>query len=238
MSLRELLPRSFQIFVESLGQIQRLKFCITASALLAVAAHILWPNLAIDAISLGLIVVALLPWLAPLVKSVELPGGLKVELQEVKDATERVKNAGLLDSSANPNKIEHTFLQVAQHDPNLALAGFRIEIERRLVSLCERNGISTKNRGLGVLLRSLDDKKILTPEQSSAVSELASLLNSATHGAQVDPAAAKWALNIAPALLESLSRLISPTGPKTFFSSEEPLFAQEGDFWIQEEKST
>jgi hypothetical protein len=237
MSLRRFLPRSFLIFIESLSQIQKLKFGITGGALLTVAAHIFWPNLAIDAISLGLIVVALLPWLAPIVKSVELPGGVKVELQEVKDATERVINSGLLHSAANPNKIEHTFLQVAQHDPNLALAGFRIEIERRLVSLCERNGISTRNRGLGVLLRSLDEKEILTPEQSSAVSDLASLLNSATHGAQVDPAAAQWALDIAPDLLESLSRLISPTGPKTFFSADEPRFAQDGDFWVRDENA-
>jgi len=217
-----------------LSHLQKLKLAITAGALAVAAAHVIWPGLAIDAITLGLVVVALLPWLAPLVKSVELPGGLKVELQEVIDATERVKNAGLLEPSANPEKIEHTFLQVAQHDPNLALAGFRIEIERRLVALCERNEISARNRGLGYLLRALGEKDVLTPEQNSAIADLASLLNSATHGAAVDPAAAQWALDIAPELLESLSRLISPTGPKTFVGTQEPRFAQDGDFWVQE----
>lgn len=216
------------------NHLQRLKIAITCGAIAVAVGHVLWPKLAIDAITLGLVVVAILPWLAPLVKSVELPGGLKVELQEVKDAAEKVKNAGLLKPSANPEKIEHTFLQVAQHDPNLALAGFRIEIERRLVALCERNGISAKNRGLGYLLRALSEKKVLTPEQNSAVADLANLLNSATHGAEVDPAAAQWALDIAPDLLESLSRLISPTGPKTFVGSQEPRFAHDGDLWIQE----
>ncbi|MCW6541001.1 hypothetical protein ND440_02360 [Yersinia ruckeri] len=194
------------LFMKCPNQLQKLKFIITVGALAGVAIHVIWPHLAIDAITLGLIVVALLPWLAPLVKSVELPGGLKVELQEIKEATERVKNAGLLETSASSEKMEHTFLQVAQQDPNLALAGFRIEIERRLVDLCERNGLSTRNRGLSSLLRGLSEKNILTVEQNSAIENLASLLNSATHGAQVDPAAAKWALNIAPDLLDSLSR--------------------------------
>lgn len=192
--------------MKRLNQLQKLKFIITVGALAGVATHVIWPHLAIDAITLGLIVVALMPWLAPLVKSVELPGGLKVELQEIKEATERVKKAGLLETSASSEKMEHTFLQVAQQDPNLALAGFRIEIERRLVDLCERNGVSTRNRGLSSLLRGLSEKNILTGEQNSAIENLASLLNSATHGAQVDPAAAKWALNIAPDLLDSLSR--------------------------------
>ncbi|SFK53792.1 hypothetical protein [Lysobacter sp. cf310] len=217
-----------------LSQLQKLKLAITVGALVVAAVHVIWPKLAIDAITLGLVVVALLPWLAPLVKSVELPGGLKVELQEVKDAAGKVRNAGLLEPSANPERIEHTFLQVAQRDPNLALAGFRIEIERRLVALCERNGISAKNRGLGYLLRALSEKNLLTPEQSSAIADLASLLDSATHGASVDPAAAQWALDIAPELLESLSRLISPTGPKTFVGAQQPRFAHEGDFWVQE----
>ncbi len=218
--------------MRDISKLQKLKLAITVGAISAAAVHVIWPHLAIDAITLGLVVVALLPWLAPLVKSVELPGGLKVELQEVKDAAERVKNAGLLAPSASPERIEHTFLQVAQHDPNLALAGFRIEIERRLVALCERNGISARNRGLSYLLRALGEKNLLTPEQNSAIADLASLLNSATHGAQVDPAAAQWALDIAPELLESLSRLISPTGPKTFVGSQEPRFAHEGDFWV------
>ncbi|HBQ5984467.1 TPA: hypothetical protein L9A40_002313 [Klebsiella pneumoniae] len=82
--------------MKRLNQLQKLKFIIALGALAGVAIHVIWPHLAIDAITLGLIVVALLPWLAPIVKSVELPGGLKVELQEIKETTERVKNVGFL----------------------------------------------------------------------------------------------------------------------------------------------
>ncbi|HJR72484.1 MAG TPA: hypothetical protein VJ806_02445 [Luteimonas sp.] len=215
------------------SNLRNLKLAVSSSAALVAAAHLIWPYIAIDGITLGLLVVAVIPWLAPLVKSVELPGGLKVELQEIQKAAEKAKEAGLLEPSEEAPKIEHTFLAVAQNDPNLALAGFRIEIERRLVELCERNGISTKNRGLGHLLRSLDEKNVLTPEQRSAISDLTSLLNSATHGAKVEPQAAQWALDIAPELLDSLTRLIGPRGHKVFTGENEPRFAHEGDLWEQ-----
>jgi hypothetical protein len=58
----------------------------TAAALALV--HITWPSLSIDSITLTLIVLASLPWLAPLFKSIEAPGGWKVEFQELKREVE------------------------------------------------------------------------------------------------------------------------------------------------------
>ena len=68
-----------------------LKIIVSILALLAIAAKLEWPELKIDAVVFGLFVVAVLPWLAPLVKSVELPGGLKIELQEIKELAEEAK---------------------------------------------------------------------------------------------------------------------------------------------------
>lgn len=62
---------------------KNLRKVISLGALLLALAHIVWPLLAIDFVALGLIVVATLPWLAPLVKSLELPGGWKVEFAEI-----------------------------------------------------------------------------------------------------------------------------------------------------------
>lgn len=45
--------------------------------------HLLWPSLAVDAITVTLLAIAVVPWLAPLFKSLELPGGVKVEFQEL-----------------------------------------------------------------------------------------------------------------------------------------------------------
>jgi hypothetical protein len=55
--------------------------CITAAALAAGAARLLWPTLTIDSVTVALIVIAVVPWLAPIFKSLEIPGGFKVEWQ-------------------------------------------------------------------------------------------------------------------------------------------------------------
>jgi hypothetical protein len=66
---------------------------ITLVALIAAVAHLLRPDLSIDGVTLGLLVLAILPWLAPFVKSLELPGGWKIEFQELKKATEEARSA-------------------------------------------------------------------------------------------------------------------------------------------------
>ncbi|WP_086852331.1 hypothetical protein [Amycolatopsis kentuckyensis] len=65
---------------------------VTLVALLGAAAHLIWPGLKIDAITVLLLVVALVPWLGELLESIELPGGWKVkyrDLRERQDALER-----------------------------------------------------------------------------------------------------------------------------------------------------
>lgn len=57
---------------------------ISVAALIVAAAHLVWPDARIDVVTLGLLVLAVIPWLAPLFKSIELPGGWKVEFQELK----------------------------------------------------------------------------------------------------------------------------------------------------------
>lgn len=54
-----------------------------AAAVLAVL-HLLLPHMTIDTITVALLVVAILPWLGPLFKSIELPGGWRFEFQEFK----------------------------------------------------------------------------------------------------------------------------------------------------------
>lgn len=65
---------------------------VSLVAILGAAAHLVWPGLRIDAITVLLLVVALVPWLGDLLESIELPGGWKVkyrDLQERQDALER-----------------------------------------------------------------------------------------------------------------------------------------------------
>jgi hypothetical protein len=68
-----------------------LRAVLTVAAVAVAVSHAIWPRVTIDGVTLGLIGLALLPWLAPIIKSVELPGIGKIELQEVKAQVEELR---------------------------------------------------------------------------------------------------------------------------------------------------
>ena len=74
-----------------------LKIAVTTVGLVAAAVHMWKPDLKIDSITIVLVVIAILPWLQPLIKSIELLG-VKLELQELKAQVEEAKGAA---ASAN-----------------------------------------------------------------------------------------------------------------------------------------
>jgi hypothetical protein len=69
-----------------------LKVAVTAIGLAAAALHLWKPNLKIDSITIVLVVIAILPWLQPVIKSIELLG-VKLELQELKAQVAEAKGA-------------------------------------------------------------------------------------------------------------------------------------------------
>jgi hypothetical protein len=75
-----------------------LRWLITIIAIVVALIRIIFPKLEIDAVSLGLIILALAPWLSPIVKSIEIVGVGKIELQELKDKVQQLEGAV---SSAN-----------------------------------------------------------------------------------------------------------------------------------------
>jgi hypothetical protein len=66
------------------NKIKKIRKYITLGALTLILLHLIFPELAIDYITLTLIIVAIIPWLAPIFKSLEFPGGWKIEFQEMK----------------------------------------------------------------------------------------------------------------------------------------------------------
>lgn len=149
--------------------------------------------------------IAIIPWLGPLFKRIKLPGGLEVEY---KDLEERLENTGLLPATLKAPTLTHAFLLVAQEDSNLALAGLRIEIEKRLIALTEKTGGMPRQRGVGGYLFYLRDKGVLTQEQHSVLADMIGLLNSAVHGAEVRKDIAACAMDVGPKLLAELDRRI------------------------------
>ena len=182
-----------------------IQIVVTLSAVALVVVHAVWPEWKIDGITVSLLIVAVLPWLAPLFKSLELPGGWKIEFRDLQRARAKADQAGLLSSLDTTSKAEvYSFELVAEGDPNLALAGLRIEIEKRLRKLAESRNLDIKKTGIGNLLNMLGNTKALNQEERSVLADLLDMLNSAVHGAAVDHRAAAWAIDVGPLLLKNL----------------------------------
>jgi hypothetical protein len=179
---------------------------ISGVAIVLAGLHLVFPSWAIDAKTLVLIGIAILPWLDTVFESLELPGGWKVKYRDLKESEEKAKNAGLLDSS--PEEEIPSYMAIAEQDPNLALAGLRIEIEKRLRAIADSKGIESRRLGLGQLLRKLSEAQAISPNERSVLSDMTSLLNNAAHGAQVEDRAAEWAISVGPKLLATLDERI------------------------------
>jgi hypothetical protein len=190
----------------------KLKVTISVTCAILAVLHVTFPTVRIDYITLILLVLGVLPWFSPLIKSLELPGGLKIELQDVKAATDKVtagakEREGVEVTAPPPVVVAHEessierLREIGGSNPNLALVGLRIEIERRLTAVAMKEKIPTKGRSAGWLLRELQERKKLSPEIASGLNELVALGNQAAHGAHVTRDAAEWALDKAPAVL-------------------------------------
>jgi hypothetical protein len=69
-----------------------LRFAVSTLALVVAAVHVWRPDVKIDSITLVLLIIAVLPWTQPLLKSIELLG-VKLELQELQAKVAEAKGA-------------------------------------------------------------------------------------------------------------------------------------------------
>src|SRR5215475_4905183 len=67
-----------------------LKIVISAIPVAAAVVHIVRPELKIDAVTFGLLVIALLPWLASLIESAKVPGGWEIKFRNLESAVQKV----------------------------------------------------------------------------------------------------------------------------------------------------
>ncbi len=123
---------------------------ILAGAILII--HLLMPSFSVDAITVSLLIIGIIPWLAPLIKSLELPGGLKVEFSEdaKKSVEERAEESGLISTpilgaepqATNEEMRDRRLLErIADEDLRAALSVLRVKIEISLGRLAQLNGI-------------------------------------------------------------------------------------------------
>lgn len=193
------------------------KIILSVTSIALALAHLIWPNLGIDAITISLVVLAAIPWLLPHLKSMELPGGVKIELNDVKGAAELVIEGTKLSQPINNQNINseadldnqvQLLREIGGRDPNLMMVGFRIEVEKRLLELSKVNGLSLSRTPLPRVINILRENEILTPNVASGLSDLIGLGNRAAHGAEVAPEAARWVLEFGVGVLKALDTLI------------------------------
>jgi hypothetical protein len=197
------------------------KLLISVTAFALLLARFIRPSLPIDATSLGLLIVVLLPWCGTLIKSAKLPGGWEVTFRDVDKAGEKITGESFSSSLSSSSSFgadgedakQPSFLTVAEYDPSLAVVGLRIEIEKRLRRMAERCEIPPR-RPLGQTLRTLVERGALDQRLASGLDDLIAAGNQAAHGASVEPNVAQWAVEVGPRVLAMLDREQCSDGDK------------------------
>ncbi len=154
-------------------KIRRLQICISLIAVLLIVIHIAVPSIAIDAITLSLFVIAIVPWLHPLFKSLEVPGGLKFEFQDLQDIMNMVDEVGLIEFRGGGGKVNFSFLYAAENnEPLLTFAGLYLEIERVLYELYAECCHDMQPRSIDEIISKLNAIGILSQNEEKILKEI------------------------------------------------------------------
>ena len=184
-----------------------MKVGISLIAAVLVVVRLIWPNLKIDSITIGLFIVGILPWLAPLIQSVKLPGGIKITLREFQKAAQKATQTADTQEQMMVSESPSVF-EVASLDSNLALVYLRIEIEKRLRTLARYANLNSTGP-LSRLFRDLQKGNVVDDIVFSGLQELIMAGNQAAHGAEVEPSVADSILEYGPRIINALDRSIA-----------------------------
>ncbi|MDQ0273527.1 hypothetical protein [Cytobacillus purgationiresistens] len=173
------------------------------------------PELNIDSISVMLIVLALVPWFIQYIKSLEINGLGKVELitEDQKQAIQKNADEAGIFTGTKENKISsnYTFYNLRYEDPKLALAGLRIELEKTLIKLVEKNSLDGQRLGLNKMTNILSKNNIITSSESSLIYDISGILNRAVHSqlGEYNSETFDWVFDVGVKLLDSLGKKLS-----------------------------
>ena len=154
--------------------------------------HQFWDQVTIDSYTLVLLVLAVIPWLFPYIKSLELPGGIKVE---TKDALEKIEAVEVELSPSTSFNYEGV-------DSNMAFVALRVEIEKTIRQYKFESG--RKSQSLPIRLQLLANDGVITKALASALLEIVKLGNAAAHGQVINSEEAELILMRAGALVDKL----------------------------------
>lgn len=172
------------------------------------------------------------------IKKADLPGGISIEtfpdqIQEAKELSEEVRqekqpkeerkklpaiplneanakmiNVGLAPS---PTGLDLSYYRIlSDQDPNLALAGLRMEVETMLKNLAKGFKITISDKeSVGLIMRKLQDNGAISSRQADLISIVIKLCNAAVHGIKVASSQAKEIIDIAEILRDDYMSWLS-----------------------------
>lgn len=166
------------------------------------------------------------------VKKADLPGGISIEtfpdhIKEAKELSVEVReekhpstkkkeyptiplteaNARMLSLGLDPSptglELSH-YRILSEQDPNLALAGLRIEVQTMLKNLAKGFKVPIGERdNAGIIARKLREKGAITSRQADLIKAVVQLCNAAVHGIKVTSSQAEEILDIAEILRDN-----------------------------------
>jgi hypothetical protein len=92
----------------------RLRLLVSGIAVAAILARYVF-HIEIDGVAVGLLCLVFLPWVAPLIKSVEIPGVGKIEMQDLKEKAEEAQGA----AQSASQKAELALASAVSESPNI-----------------------------------------------------------------------------------------------------------------------
>jgi hypothetical protein len=103
---------------------------VTIVAIAAIVAHLAWPGLKIDFVTVTLLVVACLPWMRGIVSSVDLPGGTSIKLvarqravaREQQETIDAVRAVATADKTVAPDEKQVKIYELASDYEELRAA--------------------------------------------------------------------------------------------------------------------
>jgi len=192
-----------------------LQISISSLACVFLVAHLIWPGLRVDAITLTLFAMAVVPWLGSIFKSLEMPGGWKFEFKDFAEAVTNAEASGLLAAKKVPlisqTQSDATYLALLDTYPRLAVISLRVDIEKRLRELADRNKITDQKASATTLTRQLAKLQVLTGPESVALLGILASLNPVVHGAEITRANAEQVLAVGKRLIDSLDERLKST---------------------------
>jgi hypothetical protein len=190
----------------------KIKIIVTAVAVSAVAAHLIFPKINIDIITVFLLGIALLPWLESLFKSVGLPGGIQFQFHDLSRVETDARNAGLITPGKNLEYItlspSNFFVETVQENKNLALPALRIEIEKKLREVAASRQLSTSAQTAAGLIDLLGKKNIFSYKEATVLQNMLSVLNRSACQLEQEKKTAQWVIDNGPSIISNLAKKI------------------------------